>query len=108
MPVILITPVAPPAPVFTAVHLESLIISLERTEYANAAIKARLRLYCQDAQGKKTFDEKFHDIEIADVEKWVTEKAMAGDLRGVAATTNIKEIVAFLSEEVGLGEAVVS
>jgi hypothetical protein len=108
MPVLLVTPVAPPAPVFTGVHLESLMVSLERTEYANAALKARLRLYYLDGKGCKVFDEKFYDVELQDVEKWVTEKAMAGDMRGVAAMTNIKEIVAFLTEEAGLGAAVVS
>jgi hypothetical protein len=109
MPVILNTPVERPVPTYDKVHMDSLIISIERTDYAKAALKMRLRLYTGADGGTKEFDTAYKDIEIPDVEKWVMDHIQNGDMRGAAAMQNIKEIVALMVEtESPWGNAVVS
>lgn len=109
MPVSLEVPVTPTIPVFDKVHMEGLNISIECTDAAKSALKMRLRLYSADANGVKTFDTNFYDVEIPDVEAWVVSHVAAGDTRGAQAMQHIKEIVALIVEtESPWGNAVVS
>lgn len=96
MPVVLETPYTPPAPDYDKIHLESLLVLLEQTDYAKTQIQARIRPYYQDETGHKVFSPESRDILVEDAEKWVTELAQQGDMRGVEAGNHIKSIVALL------------
>jgi hypothetical protein len=98
MPVILNTPIIPAVPEYDKVHLEHLIVTLEKTNYAKTQITAKLRPYYQDSNGNKIFSTDAVDILIEDAEQWITQLALQGDMRGVEANDHIKAIVAFLVE----------
>lgn len=110
MPVVLSTPVVPNVPSYDKVHLDSLSITLDRTDYAQTHIQARVRLYYQDPNTLvKTFSLDTYDIVIDDAEAWATALATGGDMRGVDAGTAIRQIVALLvATETTLGNSTVS
>lgn len=96
MPVVLENPYTPPTTAYDKIHLESLFVLLEATDYARTQIQARIRPYYRDAEGHKVFSPESRDILVDDAEKWITELAQHGDLRGVEAGNHIKSIVALL------------
>lgn len=97
MPVTLTTPVVLATPPFSEVHMERLTVDLENTEYARTTITARIRLYYRDPiTGLKTFALDHFDINIPDGEAWARELALKGDMRGIAAATEIKNILSLL------------
>lgn len=110
MPILLNTPYVTPVPTFDRVHLDSLVIALDKTDYAKTSIQARVRLYHQDPiTGIKSFSTETRDVSIADAELWAIGLAQTGDMRGVTAAGYIKEIVALLvATQTDLGTSTVS
>lgn len=110
MPILLNSPYTPPVPTFDRVHLDSLVIALDKTDYAKTNIQARVRLYYQDpVTNVKTFSTETRDISIPDAELWAIGLAQQGDMRGVSAAGYIKEIVALLvATQTDLGASTVS
>lgn len=97
MPVNLTTPIVPSVPSYDKVHMDNLVISIEKTDYGKITLQARIRLYYQDSiTGIKTFSDDFKEIYIEDTQVWITEKAAQGDMRGVEAATKIKEILSLI------------
>lgn len=98
MPVTLQTPYTPPAPNFDKVHLEHLVISLEKTNYAKTQISARFCLYALDENNNKIFSDEKWEIFIEDAAAFMLDLAQNGDMRGVQADESIRQLVAFLVE----------
>lgn len=110
MPIVLNSPYTPVVPSFDKIHLDSLVIALEKTEYAKAQIQARVRLYSQDpVSGIKTFSQEVREISIPDAEAWAISLAQQNDMRGLTAAGHIKEIVALLvATQTEFGNSIVS
>ena len=108
MSIDLIVPYVQKVPQFDKIHLDFLSIVIEPTEYAKATISGRVRLYSINAQNQKVFSQETWDINVPDAEKFATELAIIGDMRGVTADQHIKSLIALLIETTtSLGNATV-
>lgn len=90
------TPFVPQVPQFDKIHLDFLNIVIEPTDYAKATISGRVRLYSINAQNQKVFSQETWDINVADAEKYATELAILGDMRGISAIQQITSLVSLL------------
>lgn len=97
MKITLNNPVVPPAPSWTNIHLDSLVITVKPNQNEKMSLQARIRLsYIDESTGDKTFSADTQEIHIHDVDKWADDMLTGGDNEGDKARTNIFKLIGLL------------